>query len=235
MAQLLARAEGVSLRCGGHGRCRMKVSKAKFLAVWIVSTGAVALLALSLAGAVPGLQSDEKGGGTYDGSRFLTSARDRLSICVDSSRLSADAAEVAQSQGELAIEAAIAELAATHPGWAKEDFSNPAPVVDTGCPVEPALYDPERGPERGDLYTVIGRTVSEASRYRVHVYILPEDEITRYVGQSGYRVTTEELMWIDVDVLFPVTSGVYLSPSDLRDTTLVRESLDDAIGLEADR
>lgn len=200
----------------------------------VIVGAAATLLALSLAGAVPGLQSDEKSGGTLDGSRLLTSERDRLSICVDSAGLTADVVEVSESDGKVTVEAAMSELAASHPSWAKKDLSDPPPVVDIGCPIGPALYDPNRGPQGGDLYSVLGRTVSEASPYRVHVYLLPEDEVSRVVGESGYRVTTEELMWSDVDVLSPVTTGVYLSPTDLRDTTLVRESLDDAIGLEVD-
>lgn len=198
----------------------------------LVFGGAATLLGLGLAGAMPGLQSDGgPSGGTLDGSRLLTSGRDRLAICVQAVGLVSEAVDGTEKAGESAVEVALADFAQNHPDWAGRGLSSPTPVVDIGCPAVPSLHDSQAGPVDGaHLSTVIGRTVTAASYYSVFLYVLPDDEIARVAGSSRLRLTTEERI-CEVDVCTEVTVGVYLSPREVADTRLLAENLAPAVGL----
>ncbi len=190
----------------------------------------VTYLALSLAGAVPGLGGDEKTGGHLDGSKLLTSARDRLAICVQTVGIGDMESSVA-SQAKTTIESTLADLAGD-PVWVKEDLGSPPPVVDVGCPVGPAAYDPQAGPRDGKtLFLVRGRDVGQASYYRVFVFVLPDAEITRLAGSSGYRLTSEEFL-CEVDACAEVTAGIYLRPAEVAEGGLLEENLRRAVGLQ---
>lgn len=169
-------------------------------------------------------------GGTFDGSRLLTSARDRLAICVQAVNLG-DMESSLASQAKTTIESTLAKLA-SDPVWVELDLSLPPPVVDLGCPAAPALYDPQAGP-RDDktLFLVRGRDVGQASHYRVFVFILTDVEIGRWAGTSDYRLTSEENL-CEGDACAEVTAGIYLSASEVADTMLLTENLRRAVGFE---
>jgi len=183
-----------------------------------------------LAGAVPGSGNDQKTGGELDGSRLLTSARDRLAICVQTVGIDDMESSVA-SQAKATIQSTLARLA-SDPVWMDVGFSSPPPAVDVGCPAGPALYDPQAGPRDGKtLFLVRGRDVGQASYYRVFVFILSDAEITRWAGNSGYRLTSEEFL-CEVDSCVEVTAGIYLRPAEVAGGGLLEENLRRAIGLQ---
>jgi len=202
------------------------------VATAVATGGAVAFLALSLAGAVPGLQSDEKGGGTYDASRLHASNRDRLAICVDAVNLGLTSEASTEVEAQQAVQSVLSQLAASYPAWDAKGLSEPEPVVDTGCPISPSVYDPNAGPRVDDaLFEVLGRRVEHASYYRTLIFVLPDEDIRRFAGTSRYRVTTEEYQCMG-DVCPEVTTGIYFGVSELADQSLIRDNLAAAIGLQ---
>jgi hypothetical protein len=113
--------------------------------------------------------------------------------------------------------------------WRDYNDGFPAPVVQEGCPSPPALYDPIAGPYISEtLFHVRGRVVDSASYFKVHVYVLPEEEIDRVTGR--WRETTEE-EFCSFDVCYSVTEGLYVSLSDAKNPDLMRNLVADAIGL----
>ena len=169
------------------------------------------------------------GGGTLDGSRLLTSARDRLAICVQAVNLG-DMESSLASQAKTTIESTLADLA-SDPAWVELDLSSPPPVVDLGCPAAPALYDPQAGPrDDNTLFLVRGRDVGQASYYRVFVFILTDVEIARWAGTSNYRLTAEENL-CEVGVCAEATTGIYLRTGEVAKDGLLEENLRVAVGL----
>ena len=145
------------------------------------------------------------------GTALLTSNRDRLAVCVDDPSTAESAAEPI---GVQEVNSAIQALS-ENPTWQRLGLSEPAPLVREICPSVPALYDP--GPYGGEtLWDVRGRRVEIPSYFRVHVYVLPQEEID-HVGGSGWRQVSEENM-CELDNCSEVTTGLYVSLDELRDS-----------------
>jgi len=104
--------------------------------------------------------------------------------------------------------------------------------VDVGCPGSPALYDAEAGPYISQsFFHVRGRNVNQASYYRVHIYILPQEEIDKYDPSPRFwRFTTKE-SFCEVDSCSGVTGGLYVSQSELEDSEFFTNILAQAIGV----
>ncbi|HSP55155.1 MAG TPA: hypothetical protein VLS25_06155 [Dehalococcoidia bacterium] len=209
----------------------------------VAAAAAVTLLVLGLAGAVPGFDlngpgdggsielNGPGGGGTFDGSRLITSKRDRLAICVDVAGTTKAAPAALQTSAAASVNAVLDDLAANSRDWVADSLSSPTPVVDVGCPVGPALYDPNAGSTKGPGTAVIwGRTVSEASYYKAFVFVVPDADVQEATGGSRWRLTTEEQTCAG-DVCTGVTVGVYLGEGEVSDIQLLRENLGLAVGV----
>jgi hypothetical protein len=180
------------------------------------------------------------------GGVLRTDNRTTFALCVDTSSL-VDAAGI-QIAAVTSAEAAAASVMG-HPNWpqlaSQHTSSGPAPQglavtpaqVDAGCPTEPAAFDPVAGPV-GTEYVGdnSGRRVQQASPYLFHVYVLPEEEIFRIVGHpdgapvSSTHAGTEEKLCYE-DVCYPVTIGLYFSPTEIADTLLVASEIEHVVGL----
>jgi hypothetical protein len=121
------------------------------------------------------------------------------------------------------------------PAWSRRLERSPLAAetnVRAGCPVGPALYDPLGGPEFGDYVgNNDGRIVDRASPFRIHVYVLSEEEIFRVVGppEGVHTGTEEKVCWRDACA--EVTQGLYVSPQRLEDTDLLVRELAYDLGL----
>jgi hypothetical protein len=122
-----------------------------------------------------------------------------------------------------------------HPLW--EEALEDAPLaaqsrVNAGCPTGPSLYDEIAGPEFGEYVADNqGRWVDQASPYRVHVYVLPEEEILRVVGPpENIHSGTEELVCAE-DSCTEVTDGLYVSATRLDNMALLVRELSFDLGL----
>jgi hypothetical protein len=85
--------------------------------------------------------------------------------------------------------------------------------VDVGCPVEPVRLGASDC-EFGEC----SRRVSEAGRYSLFVYVVPEDDIQRIGVTNRYWV---EEMECEGDSCDEVSSGIYLSPAELKESDLL--------------
>ncbi len=97
--------------------------------------------------------------------------------------------------------------------------------VDVGCPIGPELRVTRYCPpyeQMGGLQRLCGRSVKEAGRYTLLIYIMPQDEIDRVSGRAGFRVTTEESKPSASDTAQPTSKGLYLGADELEDADFVR-------------
>jgi hypothetical protein len=109
---------------------------------------------------------------------------------------------------------------------------NQEPEIVSGCPNAPTLYDPVFGPAVGNsVFENVGRIVSEPSPYVIHVYVLPEGEISRVVGGHQYLHLGAEEQICEGDVCYEATTGLYVSPAELNDQMLLVKNIEFALGL----
>jgi hypothetical protein len=120
----------------------------------------------------------------------------------------------------------------TFAGPAPESLARIPPVIESGCPSEPAVYDPRAGPViDGRVASNVGRVTQRASPYLFHIYVLPKEEIFRIVGSPDrFHFGAEELLCVG-DECHEVTIGLYYSLEDLSDTTRVAREMEYILGL----
>jgi hypothetical protein len=164
---------------------------------------------------------------------LLTDNRDRLSLCVERSDVTG--APQVEATAMSAIATALEEIK-QHPRW--ELISSTSPMAATtevvqDCPRGPALYDPLAGPEYGEFITAnAGYLVQKPSPHKVHVFVLPDEEIFRVVGgPERSHEGIEEVFCPGADSCVAVTRGLYLGVSELGDATLIQRELQDALGI----
>jgi hypothetical protein len=129
-----------------------------------------------------------------------------------------------ESQAKDAIIQSLSSLD-SHPAWVKSGLSDPEPLVESGCP-QPAMFSSLT--ESGGPLGAKPLDVAEPSYYKVHVYVLPDDQSERL---TAFRLTAEEDICVG-DNCVQVTTGLYLLSSELADSAFVLDNLSKAIGLE---
>lgn len=165
----------------------------------------------------------------------LAEKRDRLAICVQSAGFAPEGAGLAlELSAKSSLESALVEVT-KHRLWERFRTTEPQPIVDIGCGVEPAIYNPDVSffddePPQSFLETR-GRQVTQPSYYRVLVFILSTDEMNRLLGEPPFRLTTEEST-CSGDSCAGVTTGLYLSPEEISDIALITDNLEKALGFE---
>ena len=159
---------------------------------------------------------------------LLAANRDRLALCVQPL-----AGAVQPREARALVQGALAEVA-THPSWAPAGLPAAPPAVEAGCPAAPALLRPgsahDGGRPNGDP---LRERVERASRFRAFVFIVPEGQAATLFGGSSRRTAAQELLCDDhAHRCVAVTTGLYLTPGELRDAPFLRHALERAIGLE---
>lgn len=166
----------------------------------------------------------------------LLDSRDCLAICVDwippgDQEADSDAPE--QAEAVAAVKAALPILA-EHEVWQKVKLSAPPPpVVMADCPRGPAIYDEEAGSVPGlpeSFFNAPGYTVTTASPYQVHLFVIAASDVDRLGGRS-WRTTTEESRCSGHEC-HGVTTGLYVSAAEIRNQELLVSAVARAIGLE---
>ena len=156
----------------------------------------------------------------------------QLTMCVDT----VEATRAFQVEAVERIGAAMVQVT-QHSRYGQAYTSGKEPIIDSGCPAPPALWDPaalDVSPPR-TLADVRGRIVDTPGYYREAVFVIQDDELEKLTEHYNWRFSgAEELVWTDVDVLSPTTYGLYLSPADLERTGFVVDQLEKAVGLEKD-
>lgn len=158
---------------------------------------------------------------------LLTDNRDRLSICVQP----VDNVAVTSAEARAGIEATLPELA-RHRYWRAAGLAIARPTVALGCPGDPYLLQP--GVAMAGAKTVgessAGR-VETASQYRIFVFVLPEERIKLIFGASANRAAIQEILCRGSGCA-EATTGLYLSPQELRNPQFLKTVLEQAVGLE---
>jgi hypothetical protein len=177
----------------------------------------------------------------YVGGLLRSSNRSELAICVqaigfpDTEQIESEAVQdVAVGMARAMQQPLWDDIASqgTFGPSPSPDLVTATPEVASGCPAEPAALDPQAGPVVGEYVTEnLGRVVQHSSRYLFHVFVFPDDEILRIVGDSQNLHSGIEEKICDVDVCSPVTIGLYFSPEELKTTTLVDREIGFVIGL----
>ena len=197
------------------------------VAVAGVTLAATTLLGVTFQGEKAGSGSAQLGSGSQEvGSLLATANRDRLAICVDAPGGSPEL--VAQARSE--IEAVYTDIA-NEPYWERVGLTDAVrePVVDAGCPSEPFLLQLGVVSEDGRTIKSAPRN-SEASIYRVFVFVLPSEQIERLpVGRRKGLAPQESIG--ERHVWHQVTTGLYLTADQVRDSTYLTDALKRAIGL----
>jgi hypothetical protein len=178
-----------------------------------------------------------RGGSAYQEKErriFQAPNRDRLAVCVQNAGAVSNSDNAPSEDAAVAsVEAALIEVQ-KHPLWPGMNKSGLPPLVEAGCDTKPAVYNPDPFFDSASPQTFFdtrGRRVSEASYFRLLVFILPTKEFERLSGQPPYRWTVEESL-CSGDVCYEVTTGVYLNTEEADDVALIADSLKKAIGLE---
>ncbi|MCH8814549.1 MAG: hypothetical protein IH957_05530 [Chloroflexi bacterium] len=201
----------------------------------VASLGVLAIVAGATIGVLTLLGVTFQGKGEAqvgDGSQLVegrlgTANRDRLAICVDSVGLDAAAADTAK----LNVEEALV-VAADLPNWSDAALGSMATVVDVGCPSSPAALQP------GTVLTPTGRgfavnpfpVVVEASYYRIFTFVVSDEQSANTFGKEFPKVTEEYLR--QGDDFAGVTSGLYVTPSQLADTDFLAQSISSLLGFQ---
>lgn len=188
----------------------------------------VATVVLFLAPALGGEPQHAHAAGPYNiRSLLLTPNRDRLALCIQPVAGSGLAADEVRALVQTTL-----PRVATHQYWAVAGLAVAPPVVEVGCPSEPYLLRPGAAMAGAkEVGTADLPRVANASPYRVFVFILPEAQINAIFGVTASRAAVQELVR-DGGQCGEVSTGLYLSPQELRDPQVLTGLLERAIGLE---
>jgi hypothetical protein len=152
--------------------------------------------------------------------------RDRLAICVDVVGEGDYLRFIATER----VRDALDTVNEGGPYW----FSEPQPVVDAGCPAEPALYvSRDEGRTPFLLTAEEGRLVDQPSYYDLFVFLIPPADIREAEGDGQSRFSVEEVL-SEGDTFGPVTDGLYVSYDEVCDHDLIVALLDFHLGPRTD-
>lgn len=74
--------------------------------------------------------------------------------------------------------------------------------------------------------------VEDPGRFRVMIFVLPDDQIDALFGDSRTRTYPQEVWCTFVDLCLVATEGIYAKASDLADSGWLERTLAQAIGLD---
>jgi hypothetical protein len=219
------------------GRERFWLGLATSLAV-IGAVAGITLGILTLAGVT--FQGERAEGQTTEpvvvnNGALITANRDRLAICVRAIGLGEGVEGAVEAEAKSAIETAMVQVA-QNPQWSEPRFKladNP-PLVETDCGAPSAVYEPVDPAIPADSLLTHSRGVTEAGYHLFRVFVIPESEIDRLTGglprDRSIRLAPEEDIAIGPDVFEAVTYGIYLSPSEAKDSALLATWLEKGLG-----
>ncbi len=155
------------------------------------------------------------------GRALRVDSRAELTLCVD--REGAVPSDAQVNRVRDALGGALA--AATD-----SPYEYPNPTVGEGCPPPVVLFGEKL--DYGHRYSLVParllESTSDASRYRIHVYVLPSTVYESTFGGDPYATTAEERI-CEGDVCLWVTQGLYITPGTNEDT--IRRALRAMLGL----
>ncbi|MGH2587993.1 MAG: hypothetical protein ACRDJE_23995 [Dehalococcoidia bacterium] len=160
----------------------------------------------------------------------MTSNRDALRICVVGVGAAASAAAEARDR----IQQQLPSVA-QRPEWAAARLTGTRTIVDTNCPADPLLLRPgveyvdgRPGANGGEQLA----TVQQPSVYRLYVFLVPSPQLTSIIqGKFDVRSAPQEFLCRE-RTCAEVTTGVYLTPDEMRNNATLTTWLARGIGLE---
>jgi len=155
---------------------------------------------------------------------FLTTNRDHLAICVDST-----VADVGNEELREAVFAAL-ERVKEHPSFIPAGLSQGTSEVTIGCPGPARATQPDFNWELGGNGETQVPWVEVPSEYRTFVYVVSEEHLwDESSGRVAHRAPQE--YYYDGQVGAEVTSAVYLSSGDVQDSEAIVRYLTRGFGL----
>lgn len=155
---------------------------------------------------------------------------DQLTMCVDT----VEATREFQVEAVERIGAAMVQVT-QHSRYGQAYTSGKEPIIDSGCPAPPILYDPVAydGATPGSLVHLVGRFVERPGYYAQAVFVIEASEIERIGAEYDLGlISLSEEYTCEFDVCTDTTEGLYLSPTQLEDTAFLVDALEKKIGLE---
>jgi hypothetical protein len=113
--------------------------------------------------------------------------------------------------------------------WAISGLEYAPPRIEAACPSQPRALDPN--PLDFAPQDLAGRRVTTPSPYKVHAFIVSDEQAFSLFGNALRRDISEEAICAG-DVCRSVTVGMYLTESQFADIDALAAYLEDAIGLE---
>lgn len=132
------------------------------------------------------------------------------------------------------LEAAFTDVV-KHPDWEASGLAAAELVIDSGCPSQPPPPGLPDYPKA--IEVTFGHIVSEPSRYKLFVFILPRQELDAFLGGSTIRVASQERM-CEGDVCWEVSAALYLAADEISVTPLTPfliGELATGVALDSDR
>lgn len=189
------------------------------------TVAAATMVAIAIVGGAIGwrvTQSSSESAGRVD-SPLLTGNRTEVSICVEdlTSAGTVDVASVQQAAADVK----------TAPSWARANLDGVDVRVVAGCDAEPHLLSAGVTFKNGGFIETgdFGRTDSP-SEHRLMVFILDDAETERLFGDAASRTAVQESL-CEGGVCSEVTTGLYLSASEVSDVKTLAGRLSRAIGI----
>lgn len=190
----------------------------------LIAAGTVAIIAAATFASWSALDIDLGGGSAAQeepppgvegtGTVLRTSNRSILEVCVQFVDVPDNSPAATQAIGN--VETAVAQVAAD-PALSRRGLVTSETNVDLGCPAPPA--------EGHDT------TVETPSPYLFFVFIVPDEDLARYVGQYSAPYISQEFT-CEGDSCVEVTAGLYFGHSEASNATRVSTVVRYALGLE---
>lgn len=198
--------------------------------VTLLAALVLAIVIILLRGAMSGNDSTARASVIDLDYPYLTTNRDHLGICVQTTSTASLTADDARSRVSEAL-----ELVQQEEYW-PDAFATGRVAVDAGCPTIGSLLSPDnpvkpsgKGFQGGEAR--VNLIVDSASPYLLYVFVLSDAELQALFGSVSNRAQAQEMLCDENRQCAQVTTGVYISDRELDDAAFLADWLSKGIGL----
>ncbi len=207
-------------------RLRLKSALLSLVLVALIGVAAYIVTgALDLGTGGEGSAQDSSPDDRFVSGGLRTANRDHFAVCLDTYNLSSSAVAEALPN----VVDAVTE-AATDPEWISSVGTAP-PTVDLGCPAPPApLVGDVKTSSTGRILIAGDTNVTEASLFKLFLFIVPEDTIAQTFSGAP-PVAAQETLKRNLDQVEIVTFAIFVSIEEASSIEYLRHTM--LVGAEA--
>lgn len=167
---------------------------------------------------------------TLSGNMLLASNRSDLALCTDV--VIGTAGDIPPQQVAEQVEGVLMNQVRHHPRWHMLGYDQFPIRVEVDCPSEAYLLQPgaQHPIVSGDLPETRVPITDEPSPFRVHLYVVSQEQIQRIFFGTNHRVAPQEMLCEEREC-FEVTSALYLSPEEVFNQQDLRDGLERVLAL----